>query len=41
MPNLDLSGKTNVFIRLLALYNHAFVHFYNSVGLYLYVPIFR
>ena len=31
MPNLDLSGKTNVFVRILALYNHDFVHFYNSV----------
>ena len=33
MPNLDLIGSTNVFIRLLALYNHDFVYFYNSVGL--------
>ena len=33
MPNSDLSVKTNVFIRLLALYNHDFVHFYTSVRL--------
>ena len=32
MPNLGLSGKTNVFIRLLALYNHDFVHFLQLCG---------
>ena len=33
MPNLDGSVKNNVFIRLLALYNRDFVHFYTSVRL--------